>query len=68
MLTFGLSVLYPLHSQTTNVAGTRLSSLNNPALTAVHTPLFWRCDLNLATNLYLMERLGINGVFSAGAM
>ena len=39
-----------------------------PILTADHTPLTWRYDLNPATNPYLMERLGINGVFNAGAM
>ena len=35
-------------------------------LTAAHTPLFWRYDLNPATNPFLMERLGINGVFNVG--
>lgn len=39
-----------------------------PVLTAAHTPLFWRYDLNEQTNPYLMERLGINGVFNAGAI
>ncbi|NLT50851.1 MAG: glycosidase [Ignavibacteria bacterium] len=39
-----------------------------PVLTAEHTPLFWRYDLNLETNPYLMERQGINAVFNAGAM
>jgi 4-O-beta-D-mannosyl-D-glucose phosphorylase len=39
-----------------------------PVLTAAHTPLFWRYDLNSKTNPYLMERMGINGVFNAGAM
>jgi 4-O-beta-D-mannosyl-D-glucose phosphorylase len=39
-----------------------------PVLTAAHTPLTWRYDLNPKTNPYLMERLGINGVFNAGAM
>jgi len=39
-----------------------------PVLTAAHTPLFWRYDLNPKTNPYLMERMGINGVFNAGAM
>jgi 4-O-beta-D-mannosyl-D-glucose phosphorylase len=39
-----------------------------PVLTAAHTPLFWRYDLNPATNPYLMERLGINGVFNPGAI
>ena len=41
---------------------------SNPILTASHTPLHWRYDLNQLTNPYLMERLGINGVFNAGAM
>lgn len=39
-----------------------------PVLTAAHTPLVWRYDLNPATNPFLMERLGINGVFNAGAI
>ena len=39
-----------------------------PVLTGAHTPLFWRYDLNPATNPYLLERMGINGVFNAGAM
>jgi 4-O-beta-D-mannosyl-D-glucose phosphorylase len=40
----------------------------NPVLTAGHAPLFWRYDLNPATNPYLMERFGINAAFNAGAM
>ena len=39
-----------------------------PVLTAQHTPLFWRYDLNYKTNPYLMERFGINAVFNAGAI
>lgn len=39
-----------------------------PVLTAAHTPLFWRYDLNEASNPYLMERIGINAVFNAGAI
>src|SRR5512136_2918648 len=39
-----------------------------PVLTAAHTPLFWRYDLNPATNPYLMERMGINAVFNPGAI
>ena len=39
-----------------------------PVLTAAHVPLFWRYDLDPATNPYLMERLGINAVFNVGAM
>jgi 4-O-beta-D-mannosyl-D-glucose phosphorylase len=40
----------------------------NPVLTAAHTPVFWRYDLNPETNPYLMERFGINGTFNAGAI
>ena len=39
-----------------------------PVLTGAHTPLFWRYDLNPDANPFLMERLGINGVFNVGAM
>ena len=39
-----------------------------PVLTAEHTPLFWRYDLNHATNPHLMTRLGINCAFNVGAM
>lgn len=40
----------------------------HPVLTAAHTPLNWRYDLNRHTNPYLMERFGINAVFNAGAI
>jgi 4-O-beta-D-mannosyl-D-glucose phosphorylase len=40
----------------------------HPVLTSEHTPLFWRYDLNPETNPWLMERLGINAVFNAGAI
>jgi len=40
----------------------------NPVLTAAHTPIFWRYDLNYDTNPNLLERLGINAVFNCGAM
>ncbi|MDZ4698839.1 MAG: glycosidase [Rhodothermales bacterium] len=39
-----------------------------PALTAAHTPLLWRYDLNPATNPLLLERQGVNGVYNAGAI
>lgn len=39
-----------------------------PVLTAGHTPLFWRYDLDPATNPNLVERLGVNSVCNAGAM
>ncbi len=40
----------------------------NPVLTAEHTPLHWRYDLDKDTNPFLMERMGINAVFNAGAL
>lgn len=40
----------------------------NPVLTAAHTPINWRYDLNPGTNPYLMERFGINAAFNAGAI
>ncbi len=39
-----------------------------PVLTAAHTPLFWRYDLNPETNPFLMERMGMNATFNAGAL
>lgn len=39
-----------------------------PILTAAHTPIFWRYDLNYETNPNLMERMGINAVFNPGAI
>ena len=39
-----------------------------PVLTGVHTPVFWRYDLNPDTNPFLMERLGMNAAFNSGAM
>ena len=39
-----------------------------PALTAAHTPVFWRYDLNPETNPLLLERMGINAVFNPGAI
>lgn len=39
-----------------------------PILTADHAPLHWQYDLNYETNPYLMERIGINATFNAGAI
>ncbi len=39
-----------------------------PILTAAHTPLSWRYDLNMETNPYLMQRFGINAVLNAAAI
>ncbi len=39
-----------------------------PIFTAEHVPLHWRYDLNKESNPLLLERLGINAVFNAGAI
>lgn len=39
-----------------------------PILTAAHTPPFWRYDFNYETNPHLLERMGINATFNAGAV
>lgn len=39
-----------------------------PVLTADHTPLVWRYDLNIESNPHLMQRFGINAVLNAGAI
>jgi 4-O-beta-D-mannosyl-D-glucose phosphorylase len=45
-----------------------LQRWKHPVLTAAHTPVFWRYDLDRKTNPYLMERMGVNAVFNPGAM
>lgn len=40
----------------------------NPILTAEHTPLFWRYDLDPKSNPYLEERFGIHATFNSGAI
>src|SRR6185436_19991826 len=40
----------------------------NPVLTSAHTPVFWKYDLNIETNPYLMQRIGINAAFNAEAI
>ncbi len=39
-----------------------------PVLTAAHTPVFWRYDLNPDANPYLLQRFGINAVLNPGAI
>jgi 4-O-beta-D-mannosyl-D-glucose phosphorylase len=41
---------------------------DHPVLTARHVPLFWRYDLDAAANPFLMERIGVNATFNAGAI
>ncbi|MFA4869695.1 MAG: glycosidase [Pedobacter sp.] len=39
-----------------------------PVLTAAHIPVFWKYDLDQNNNPYLMERIGVNATFNAGAI
>ena len=40
----------------------------NPIVTAEHTPIFWRYDLDYNSNPFLMERIGVNAAFNSGAI
>ncbi|UJF29587.1 glycosidase [Kaistella sp. 97-N-M2] len=40
----------------------------NPVVTAKHVPLDWRYDFNPATNPFMLERIGYNAAFNAGAI
>ena len=40
----------------------------NPVLTDKHIPLEWRFDMNMKTNPYFMERIGVNAVLNSGAI
>lgn len=39
-----------------------------PVIEAEHVPLEWRYDFDERTNPYLMERIGVNAAFNAGAI
>ena len=39
-----------------------------PILTAAHAPVFWRYDLDEATNPMLMERIGVNATLNSAAI
>jgi 4-O-beta-D-mannosyl-D-glucose phosphorylase len=40
----------------------------NAVVTAAHVPLEWRYDLDERTNPWLLERIGVNSTFNAGAI
>ncbi len=64
------------HNELTSAANAVDTTWNNgvinryvkPILTAEHTPLYWRYDLNEETNPRLLERLGINAILNPGAI
>jgi 4-O-beta-D-mannosyl-D-glucose phosphorylase len=39
-----------------------------PVLTSAHAPILWRYDLDRKTNPMLLERIGVNATFNAGAI
>jgi 4-O-beta-D-mannosyl-D-glucose phosphorylase len=45
-----------------------LSRYKDPILTKDHVPISWRFDLNIESNPYGIERLGVNSVFNSGAI
>lgn len=52
-----------------NTAGNGIyTRYKNPIITAAHTPLEWRYDFDPNTNPLLLERIGINATFNAGAI
>ena len=55
------------NEKTTNTNGI-VQRYQYPVLTAAHTPVFWRYDLDHATNPLLCERMGINSTFNVGAI
>ncbi len=44
------------------------SRYKHPVLTAAHIPLNWKYDFNPQSNPHLLERIGINATFNAGAI
>lgn len=44
------------------------SRYKNPIVTRDHIPLTWRYDLDVESNPYFIERLGVNAVMNSGAI
>jgi 4-O-beta-D-mannosyl-D-glucose phosphorylase len=70
-----LAYLIKKHDDLINRKNKRIKKSNGiydrykyPVITAEHTPLFWRYDMNYKTNPFLMERMGINAAFNSGAI
>lgn len=70
-----LAYLIKKHDELINRKNKRIKKRNGiydrykyPVITAEHTPLFWRYDMNYKTNPFLMERMGINAAFNSGAI
>lgn len=55
-------------NEPTEVSNGIYQKWENPILTANHTPVFWKFDMNPKTNPHMMERLMINVTFNSGAI
>lgn len=55
-------------NEKTDYMGGAYDRYKYPVLTADHTPVIWRYDLDPETNPFFMERLGINAVLNSGAI
>ena len=45
-----------------------LMQYRDPVLTKAHIPPFWMYDPNPESNPFMMQRLGVNGVYCSGAV
>lgn len=68
-------LLHETYGQLVNLENERTTSLNGiynrykyPVLTHAHIPLNWKYDFDPQTNPNLLERIGINATFNAGAI
>ena len=69
------AVIFDEYNKLIKLKNTELKSGNgifkrfkNPILTADHIPPFWKYDFNYKTNPFLLERIGVNAAFNAGAI
>ncbi|MBN1359335.1 MAG: glycosidase [Sedimentisphaerales bacterium] len=70
-----VKTLFSQHEQLVTRRNVRVEETNGifhryryPVLTAAHAPVFWRYDLDYASNPHLCERLGVNSAFNVGAI
>lgn len=62
------ALLQQRNEKATKISNGIVDRYQHPVLTPAHTPIIWRYDLNKETNPFLMERIGVNAVFNAGAI
>ncbi len=62
------ALLQQRNEKETKISNGVVDRYQHPVLTPAHTPLIWRYDLKKETNPFLMERIGVNAVFNAGAI